>query len=104
MIKMAIGGGLVLAVLAGAPAWAAVPQVPAAAFAALPQVADVELSPDGRLLAWLDQSGSEPVVVVFDIAAKSYRRNLTIGAAMTLRALRWADDDTLLMNLSEYLN
>jgi dipeptidyl aminopeptidase/acylaminoacyl peptidase len=101
MIKASIGAGLVLAALLSASAQAAAPEIPAAAFAALPQVTDVELSPDGRLLAWLDESGSRPVVVVFDIAARSYRRTMSIGPAMTLRALRWADDDTLLMNLSE---
>jgi len=101
MSKMAIGCGLVAAMLWGAPARAAGPEIPAAAFAALPQVTDVELSPDGQLVAYLDQRGTVPVVVVFDIAAKSYRRTVPIAQVMTLRALHWADDGTLLMTLTE---
>jgi dipeptidyl aminopeptidase/acylaminoacyl peptidase len=101
MLRVSIRAALVLAVLLGGSARAAAPEVPAAAFAALPQVSDVVLSPDGRLLAWRDQSGSDTRVVVFDIDAKTYRRTLTVDQTMTLRSLLWADDDTLLMNVSQ---
>ncbi|HUY83175.1 MAG TPA: hypothetical protein VMU86_01265, partial [Steroidobacteraceae bacterium] len=83
-----------------AHAWAGAAPVPAAAFGA-PQVSDVALSPDGRLLAWQDQSGSAANVVIFNLATKAYLRTLRVDPAMTLRGLVWADDDTLLMTLSD---
>lgn len=101
MVKVAIRAGLIVAALLATSAQAAAPQVPAAAFAALPQVSDVEMSPDGRLLAWRDQSGPVSKVLIYDIDAKSYRRTLAIDPAMTLRSLLWADDTTLLMNVSQ---
>jgi hypothetical protein len=52
----------------------AVPDIPAAVFAALPQVSDVELSPDAQLVAWCDHSGPETKDVIFDLAAKAFRR------------------------------
>ena len=102
MVKVSIVAGLVLAVLCGAPAHAAAaPEVPAAAFAALAQTSDVELSPNGQLVAWSDQSGPEVKVAVYDIAAKNYRRIFTIASTMTLRSLLWADDGTLLLEVSK---
>ena len=101
MVRVAISAGFVLVALLGSPAQAVAPQVPAAAFAALPEVSDVEMSPDGRLLAWRDQSGPDSKVQIYDIDAKSYRRTLAIDPAMTLRSLLWADDTTLLMNVSK---
>ena len=90
-----------LGVNANASGNAAPLPVPTAAFAALPQVSQVTLSPDGRLLAWRDRSGPQPKVMVLDIAAKSYRQTLGIGPGMELRSLGWADDATLLINLSQ---
>lgn len=101
MVRVSGHAGLILMVLLGGAARGAVPEVPAAAFAALPQVSEVELSPDGHLLAWRDESGPVTKVVVYDIDAKSYRRTLTIDPSMTLRALLWADDSTLLIDLSQ---
>ena len=101
MVRVSLGAGLILAALLAASAQAAAPEVPAAAFAALPEVSEVELSPDGKLLAWRDQSGPVTKVVIYDIDAKSYRRTLTIDPSMTLRALTWADDTTLLIDLSQ---
>ena len=101
MVRVAVRAGLILAALLAAFAQAAAPEVPAAAFATLPQISDVELSPSGKLLAWRDQSGPVTKVVIYDVDAKSYRRTLAIGPSMTLRALLWADDTTLLIDLSQ---
>lgn len=73
----------------------------AAVFGALPQVSDVELSPDGNLLAWCDQSSMPAKVVIFDLVARKYRRTLDIDPAMKLRSLLWADGSTLLVNVSD---
>jgi dipeptidyl aminopeptidase/acylaminoacyl peptidase len=101
MVRWLVCAGLVLAAAWGPQAQAAAPEVPAEAFAALPQVSDVELSPNGALLAWSDRSGSQVKVVIFDLARKSYRRTLRVDPSMTLRSLRWSDDGTLLMTLSQ---
>lgn len=100
MLRVSACSGLVMALSLGTAAHAA-PEIPAAAFAALPQVSDVQLSPDGRLLAWRDQSGPGVKVVIFDIDTAAYRRTLTIDPTTTLRSLVWADDGTLLVNVSQ---
>ena len=101
MVKVSIVAALVLASLWGIPAQGAAPEVPAAAFAALPQTSNVELSPDGQLIAWSDHSGPEVKVAVYDIAAKGYRRILTVAPTLTLRSIRWSDDGTLLLEVSK---
>lgn len=101
MVKVAIRAGLIMAALWATSAQAAAPVAPAAVFAALPQITNPQLSPDGKLLAWPDRSGPVGRVVIYDIAAKSYRRTLAIDPATTLRSLEWADDATLLLNLSQ---
>jgi hypothetical protein len=62
MVRVSVRAGLILAALLGASAQATAPEVPAAAFAALPQVSDVELSPNGKLLAgddhWLSKAAN----------------------------------------------
>src|SRR5512146_978729 len=100
MLRVSACSGLVMGLLLVAVARAA-PAIPAATFAALPQVGDVELSPDAQLVAWCDHSGPDARVVVFDLAAKTYRRTLSIDPAMVLRSLLWSDDETLLVNLSQ---
>jgi dipeptidyl aminopeptidase/acylaminoacyl peptidase len=73
---------------------------PAAAFGTLPQMSDVQLSPNGRLLAWTDQSAAAARVVIFDLAAKAYRRTVDIDPALKERSLQWSDDHTVLVTLS----
>ncbi|HEY2037384.1 MAG TPA: hypothetical protein VGG96_10245, partial [Steroidobacteraceae bacterium] len=104
MVKVSIAAGLALAVLWWMPARGAAQEVPAAAFAALPQTSEVELSPNGGLIAWRDQTaGTDTKVAVYDIAAKNYRRIITVAPTLTLRALLWADDDTLLLQVTKAL-
>jgi dipeptidyl aminopeptidase/acylaminoacyl peptidase len=83
---------------AAPPAVASPP--PAAAFAALPAIRDVTLSPGGQMLAYFDSSTGDPRVVMFDIAAKKIVRILALEAGMTFRNLHWNDDSTLLYELS----
>jgi dipeptidyl aminopeptidase/acylaminoacyl peptidase len=101
MVRVAVCAGFVVAALLGDFAQAVAPEVPAAAFAALPQVSDVELSPSGRLLAWRDESTPVSKVVIYDIDTKSYRRTLTVDHPLVVRSLLWADDETLLVTMSQ---
>ncbi|HZF16810.1 MAG TPA: alpha/beta fold hydrolase [Steroidobacteraceae bacterium] len=90
---------LLLIVLGTATAAGAPP--PAEAFASLPAVSDVTLSPSGNLLAWADRSGAEERVVIFDLAAGKIRHQLAIGHEMKLRYINWADDQIALVELSQ---
>ena len=40
---------------------------PASAFAALPEMSMVRLSPNGQRVAWANDPGGSPLVVVFDL-------------------------------------
>ena len=75
---------------------------PVEAFGALPQVSNVELSPDGSLLAWEDERQTAPTVVMFDLAAQKYRRIIPVADGTKLRSLAWADNETLLVTLSTF--
>jgi dipeptidyl aminopeptidase/acylaminoacyl peptidase len=80
-------------------AYAAPP--PASAFGALPQIDHVELSPDGTTLAWAQDGGAKgTTVVAFDAATGATRRTFPIGTTGKLRGLAWADDRTLLVEVS----
>ena len=106
MMRVSGCAGLVAAALLGPLARAAAPdgapaaQVPAAAFATVPQVSEVQLSPDGNLLAWLDQSGPVGKVVIFDLATKKFQRGLSVDPSLTPRSLVWTDNNTLLIGLT----
>ena len=73
---------------------------PVEAFGAIPQVSDVVLSPDGTLLAWHDERGKEPNVVIFDITAQKYKKTFPVAHGVRFRSLTWADNQTLLVELS----
>jgi dipeptidyl aminopeptidase/acylaminoacyl peptidase len=86
--------------VASAPSWAAVP--PARAFAALPEMSLVRLSPNGQRVAWANDPGGSPVVVVFDLATgKDLKRVQPPNARV--RDLDWADDRTLIISVSRTL-
>jgi len=74
---------------------------PAAAFASLPQVSDVVLSPDGNLLAWSDRSGPKEQVAVFDLAARAFKRYFAVADKTKLRGLYWSDNETVLIDISQ---
>lgn len=74
---------------------------PAAAFGALPANTDVTLSPDGRRIAWVDNTQPEPRVEIFDVDARKTLRLLALPKQLKPRRLIWSDDDTLLVTASE---
>ncbi len=81
---------------------AAPPPPPASAFAQLPEMSFVRLSPNGQRVAWANDPGGSPVVVVFDVAAgKDLRRMQPSNARV--RDLDWADDQTLIISISRSL-
>lgn len=72
---------------------------PAAAFASLPEMAMVCLTPDGQKVAWANDPGGKPIVVIFDLATGRDLRRMSLGE-YSIRNLDWADNRTLLMTIS----
>src|SRR5438552_1807306 len=93
---------LFAAVAAGvAPAGAGdIAPPPAEAFGVLPANTDVALSPDGRRLAWVDNTELKPRVEMFDIDARKPLRILALPPQLKLRRLAWNDGETLLVGFS----
>src|SRR6186713_3549060 len=75
---------------------------PVEAFGAVPSVSQVSISPDGNLLAWYDESGKEPNVVMFDLATRQFKRTIPVGSKTKPRTLEWADNETLLIEISYF--
>jgi dipeptidyl aminopeptidase/acylaminoacyl peptidase len=75
---------------------------PASAFAALPEMSMVRLSPDGQRVAWANDPGGSPLVVVFDLATGKDLKRLKPANAR-VRDLDWADDRTLIISVSRSL-
>jgi dipeptidyl aminopeptidase/acylaminoacyl peptidase len=75
---------------------------PVEAFGAVPSVSGVSLSPDGHLLAWYDESGKEPNVVMFDLSTRQFKRTIPVGTKAKPRSLNWADNETLLIEISYF--
>lgn len=73
---------------------------PAEAFGLIPQVTDVEISPNGKLAAWGDSSGATQKVVIFDLENNRNVRALAIDSGLKLRSLNWTDDETILFEVS----
>jgi dipeptidyl aminopeptidase/acylaminoacyl peptidase len=94
----------VLASVLSAPivAFSAAEVPPAEAFGTLPAVSEVELSPDGKLLAWSEPSAKGPIAVILDLDARAKRRTVGLGPDAKLRSLLWADNETLLFTVSVF--
>lgn len=71
---------------------------PIAAFAKVPAMTGVVLSPNGQLLAWIDSSSDRQVVEVLDLAGKKQLVRMTSEPGLIVRSLEWADDDVLLIH------
>lgn len=91
----------ILVALAGCLCWcastlssAAAPPPPAA-FGKTPAMESVVLSPSGNLVAWVDNSGSEPLIHVFDLAKSVTRTRIGPPRDVTVRDLDWFDEETL---------
>ena len=74
---------------------------PPEAFGTLPVQTDVQLSPNGRWLAWTDNSQAKPHVVMFDLEARKVQRLMAVPEKTKIRDLAWNDDETLLITVSE---
>lgn len=88
------------ALLCGGVAAAEAPP-PAAAFARLPDLDMVRLTPDGKTVAWAGYRGGQRLVFILDLASKRYLRELSADDDLKLRDLGWADNRTLLLTLSQ---
>ncbi len=75
---------------------------PASAFAALPEMSFVRLSPNGERVAWANDPGGSPIVVVFDLVAGEDLKHLRPSNAR-VRDLDWVDDKTLIISISRSL-
>src|SRR5450432_3786287 len=72
---------------------------PVTAFASLPNIHSVALSPNGKSVAWIDSGALPEHVVVVDVVNSKIRQVISAGTAK-LRGLLWSDDDTLLYDAS----
>jgi dipeptidyl aminopeptidase/acylaminoacyl peptidase len=84
--------------LAGA-AWPASP--PPEAFGRIPAVASVRLNPAGTLVAWIDAGSDVTRVIIHDLTTMRTARTIRANDKSIIRTIRWADDDTLLIEVSE---
>ncbi len=75
---------------------------PASAFASLPEMSFVRLSPNGQRVAWANDPGGSPVVEIFDLAAGKDLKKLSPPNAR-VRDLDWADDRRLIISVSRSL-
>ncbi len=92
---------LAIAAASSAQSAATAAPPPAEVFAALPAVSEVVLAPGGNLLAWREQSGADALAVIYDLAARKALHKIAVGNKTKLRGLIWADDETLLLDLSQ---
>jgi dipeptidyl aminopeptidase/acylaminoacyl peptidase len=84
-----------VASLIAAPAQAA----PLEAYGHLPSIEDVQITPDGKTLAYVTDVGGERTVVLYSIEKTKPIGGLLAGN-QKLRDLRWADNDHLLITIS----
>jgi len=78
--------------------------LPAEAFGSIPQIDNVAMNPRGNLLAWSDNSGPGARIVIFDLGAGAVKHTIDVGAAVKLRDVDWADDETVLLHVSQTAN
>lgn len=71
---------------------------PVEAFGRVPALGDVALSPNGRWVSWVDNSGEQPMIEIFDLEKQATVKRLSPPADLKLRGLDWADDDVLLIH------
>lgn len=69
----------------------------AAAFGAMPNVRDLTLSPSGHVVAWMRPRTDGSAVFIYDVGAKSARREVQLSRGLSVYWLGWESDGTLLM-------
>ena len=74
---------------------------PASAFGALPAEYGASLSPDGRLIAWIEHKEARPSVVLFDAQSRQVRRKLAVPPDAYLHSVTWNDNETVLISLGD---
>jgi dienelactone hydrolase len=76
------------------------------AFGRVPAIGAVALSPSGRWVAWIDNSGATPMIEVFDLDQRATLKRVNAPSDLKLRGLDWSDDEILLIHgsLSKALN
>jgi dipeptidyl aminopeptidase/acylaminoacyl peptidase len=78
------------------------PAAPSAeVFGAVPAESLVALSPDGRWIAWRDETEPKPRIVIFDLNARRTQRVEPLAERAELYSLQWSDHETLLASVSE---
>jgi dipeptidyl aminopeptidase/acylaminoacyl peptidase len=76
----------------------------AQAFGHIPEVVDMALSPNGKLLGWIDNTGPITAIAVMEADSGKMLRTLAFEQTTKLRGVEWADDETLLVNASVAAN
>jgi dienelactone hydrolase len=77
---------------------AAATRPPAQAFGAIPHMSGVVLSPNGTMLAWIQNDVTSSQVVMYNLTTQKARQ---LGAgSVKPRRLIWVDNETLLMEVS----
>jgi len=79
-------------------AWAAPP--PVDAFGRIPAISNVALSPNGKLIAWEDNTDSQTFIVIHDLEKAQVRNRVPIDPGVKLGSIDWHDNSVVLINLS----
>ena len=101
LVLLACGGRA--NVEAAAPAAsAALPPAPPAleVFGRLPAMRHVRLSPNGKLVAVEEEQAGVRKVTIFEVDGGKTRHQVAVDEANRVVSLAWADDETLLLNVS----
>lgn len=73
---------------------------PIEAFGRKPAMIDVDINPAGTRLAWIEDDGKAARIVIHDIATSKALRAITTVAPTKLWSLKWANDETVLVEQS----
>ncbi|HEY5759088.1 MAG TPA: S9 family peptidase [Steroidobacter sp.] len=73
---------------------------PVTAFGQTPAMEFVALSPSGNLLAWLENSGAQPLINIFDLTKSATPKRIAPPSNATVRDLSWFDEETLFVSAS----
>lgn len=73
---------------------------PIEAFGRKPALIDVDINPAGNLLAWIEDDGKTARIVIHDIATSKALRAISTVAPTKLWSLKWANDETVLVEQS----